>query len=100
MIITIARECGCNGDVVGQKLSEFYGIPLYDKRAMVRMAKENGLYERTPNFFVKSRSTACCMRLSQEGRIRHLSDPDSCAAQCVGWTGLCGNWSLRQLCVP
>ncbi len=51
MIITIARECGCNGDVVGKKLAEFYGIPLYDKRAMVCMAKENGLYERTPNFF-------------------------------------------------
>ena len=51
MIITIARECGCDGDLVGQRLAEIYGLPLYDKRAMVQMAKNTGIYDQTPNFF-------------------------------------------------
>lgn len=32
MIITIARQCGCEGDEVGRKLSEIYGIPCYSKK--------------------------------------------------------------------
>ena len=28
MIITIARQCGCEGDEVGRKLSEIYGIQI------------------------------------------------------------------------
>lgn len=51
MIITIARECGCDGDVIGKRLAELYGLPLYDKRAIVQMAKESGVYDRMPNFF-------------------------------------------------
>lgn len=51
MIITIARECGCDGDRIGKMLSEYYQIPLYDKRAMIQMAKQTGIYDRTPNFF-------------------------------------------------
>ena len=31
MIITIARQCGCEGDEVGRKLSEIYGV-LFQKR--------------------------------------------------------------------
>lgn len=31
MIITIARECGCYGDLIGEKLGEKLGIPVYDK---------------------------------------------------------------------
>ena len=32
MIITIARECGCDGDKIGEKLAEHFSIPFYDMR--------------------------------------------------------------------
>ena len=35
MIITIARQCGCEGDEVGRKLSEIYGIPCYSKKELI-----------------------------------------------------------------
>ena len=41
MIITIARQCGCEGDEVGRKLSEIYGIPCYYKKELIELAKEN-----------------------------------------------------------
>ena len=28
MIITIARECGCNGDDIGRFLAEKYNVPI------------------------------------------------------------------------
>ena len=40
MIITIARECGCYGDLIGEKLGEKLGIPVYDKKSVTQMAKE------------------------------------------------------------
>lgn len=40
MIITIARQCGCEGDEVGRKLSEIYGIPCYSKKELIELAKE------------------------------------------------------------
>lgn len=32
MIITIARECGCDGDKIGEKLAEHFSIPFYNKK--------------------------------------------------------------------
>ena len=40
MIITIARQCGCEGDEVGRKLSEIYGIPCYSKKRTDRACKK------------------------------------------------------------
>lgn len=51
MIITIARKCGCNGDEIGRALAKQYQIPLYDKQAMIEIAKEKGIFSRLPNFF-------------------------------------------------
>ena len=34
MIITVARQCGCEGDQIGKALAEKYGIPYYDKAAI------------------------------------------------------------------
>lgn len=28
MIVTLGRQCGCDGDEVGKKLSELLGIPF------------------------------------------------------------------------
>ena len=51
MVITIARECGCEGDEVGRKLSGQYGIPCYSKKELVELAKEKNIYEKYPFYF-------------------------------------------------
>ena len=51
MIITIARECGCYGYLIGEKLGEKLGIPVYDKKSVTQMAKEAGIYSKYPIFF-------------------------------------------------
>ncbi len=28
MIITLARECGCQGDLIGQELAKIYQLPF------------------------------------------------------------------------
>ena len=54
MIITIGRECGCGGNTIGRMLADNYGIPFYDKKAIIEIAKEKGIYERMPNFFAET----------------------------------------------
>lgn len=44
-IITISRECGSGGHMIGQKLSEKLGIPMYDKEIISMVAKEKGYTE-------------------------------------------------------
>lgn len=51
MIITIARQCGCMGDEIGQRLADEYGLTFYNKEHIVKLAKEKGIYDRFPYFF-------------------------------------------------
>ena len=51
MIITIARQCGCNGDELGKALAQKYNLKLFDKKAISKMAKEKGYFERYPDFY-------------------------------------------------
>lgn len=44
-IITISREYGSGGREIGRRLSEAFGIPMYDKDLIVRTAKESGFCE-------------------------------------------------------
>jgi len=41
-IITISRECGSGGRIIGQKLAEKLNIPIYDKEIINMVAKEKG----------------------------------------------------------
>lgn len=36
MIITIGRECGCDGDEVAARLASKYGIACYTKKEIIR----------------------------------------------------------------
>jgi cytidylate kinase len=54
MIITIARECGCSGDEIGEALSEKYGIAFYNKSILIDSAKDRGIYNRYPDFFAEN----------------------------------------------
>ncbi len=44
-IITIGRQFGSGGHIIGEKLAQSYGIPCYDKELLARAAKESGFCE-------------------------------------------------------
>lgn len=44
-IITIGRQTGSGGRLIGQKLAEKLGIPFYDSNLLQRAAKESGFCE-------------------------------------------------------
>ena len=46
VVITIAREYGSGGRVLGQKIAKQLGIPCYDKEIIEQAAKKSGLTER------------------------------------------------------
>lgn len=53
MIITLARQCGSNGTLIGRTLSQRYRMPLFDLRALTEAGKTKGLLERYPDFFAE-----------------------------------------------
>ena len=62
LVITIGRQCGSGGKMIGQKIAEKLGVKCYDKELLTRAAKESGLCEElfethdekpTSSFFIK-----------------------------------------------
>jgi CMP/dCMP kinase len=51
MIITIARQCGCDALEIGRLLSAHYGIPFYTRTGLREMAAEQGILDRIAEFF-------------------------------------------------
>ncbi len=45
-IITISREFGSGGRLIGKRLAEKLGIPFYDKQLLDRIAEESGFSKR------------------------------------------------------
>ncbi len=45
ILITIGRQFGSNGRIIGKTIGEKLGIPCYDKELIKRVAKESGLWE-------------------------------------------------------
>lgn len=45
LVITIGRQCGSGGRVIGQKLAEELGIKCYDKELLAMASKNSGLCE-------------------------------------------------------
>lgn len=45
LVITIGRQCGSSGKLIGQKLAGEMGIKCYDKELLALAAKESGLCE-------------------------------------------------------
>ena len=45
LVITIGRQCGSGGKMIGQKIAEKLGVKCYDKELLTRAAKESGLCE-------------------------------------------------------
>lgn len=51
MIITIARQCGCDALQVGEILAKHYGIPLYTRKSLMEAAKAKGVFSQMRDFF-------------------------------------------------
>ena len=102
MRITIARQCGCNGDLIGEKLAERLGLTLYNKKAIQKLADEKGVYDRYPNYFGEKEADpflAAIVRGEQSdtamktpGKALHATIGDE---PCV-IIGRCGNYVYGQ----
>ena len=74
MIITIGRECGCDGDEVAARLASKYGIACYTKKEIIRLAKEKGVYDKYPFFFGEKAIDSMMQSVSESPRRRYLRD--------------------------
>lgn len=45
LVITIGRQCGSKGKLIGQELAKAMGVKCYDKELLAKAAKESGLCE-------------------------------------------------------
>ncbi len=121
-IVTIGREAGSGGGIIGRMLAESIDIPLYDKELLVAAAKESGLspdiFERIDekesygflqkafsSVFVDNDSYICNDNLFkiQSQTINNIASKQSCI-----FIGRCADYVLRQypkllrvfLCAP
>ena len=105
-IITIAREYGSGGRLIGQRLAEELGLAFYDKKLITLAAEESGFAEefiaqteqkRTFNFFYNLYMTsnelpvAEQVFLVQSQVIRRLAQERSCVI-----VGRCADYILRD----
>lgn len=101
MIITIGRECGCGGNTIGRMLADNYGIPFYDKKAIIEIAKEKGIYERMPNFFAETPVNSLLYAIAAgEGDSDILQIPIRALKEIIPekefiLLGRCGNYAYR-----
>ncbi len=101
MIITVARQCGCEGDQIGKALAEKYGIPYYDKAAIKDMAKQKGLYEKYPGFYGEVPADTLLYTISKtEDPGSSYRVPEKALSGIVGdddfvLLGRCGNYAFR-----
>ena len=78
MIITIARQCGCEGDEVGRKLSEIYGIPCYSKKELIELAKEKKVYDKYPFYFGERQvDDMMCIVIGRASDYAYKEHPDA-----------------------
>lgn len=102
MIITIARECGCSGDVIGAELSAEYQIPVYDRKSICELAKQQGRYEKHPDFYEEKQADSFLAAIAEEeqedwirqipeNELKKLLGEQSCIV-----IGRCGNFAFRD----
>ena len=116
-IITIGRQFGSNGRLIGEKLAELMGVKCYDKQLIKEAAKQSGLWEdfldnmdeKPTSSFLYSvvmdpysymsfdNNTNYGMNLNQKAfmatyeTIKSIADRESCVI-----IGRCSNYVLRE----
>lgn len=102
MIITIGREFGSCGHIIGKKLSERLGIKYYDKNSLAEEAKKSEQYEEIRAFYEEQPVNSLLYVIaldSGRGReskipfefIRQLAEKEDCII-----VGRCGNYILKD----
>lgn len=84
MVITIARECGCDGDEVGERLSEKYSIPCYAKAELIRLAKKKDIYDKYPFFFGELPVDVMMNSMAEDFQMRLYKTPKEALAKLLG----------------
>lgn len=113
-LITISREFGSGGRLIGKRLAEKLGIPYYDKELLDRIAEESGFSremiadaeKKAKNSFLYSLASAMGTGeagpeslslnerffLAQFDTIRRIADEGSCVI-----VGRCADYVLRGM---
>ena len=116
LVVTIGRECGSGGRLIGNRLAEKLGVKCYDKELLTLAAKKSGLCEElfeahdekpTSSFLYSlvmdsysmgySTSSFIDMPLNhkvflaQFDTIKHLADTESCVI-----VGRCADYALAE----
>ncbi len=102
MIITIGREFGSCGHIIGKKLAQRLGIKYYDKESMAAEAKKSDKYEELKAFYEEEPVNSLLYVIaldSGSGKhgevpfefIRQLAAKEDCVI-----VGRCGNYILRD----
>lgn len=112
-IITISREFGSGGRLIGKRLAEKLDVPFYDKQLLDRIAEESGFSKemikgaemKAKNSFLYSLASAMGTSesgpeslslnerffLAQFDTIRRIADEGSCVI-----VGRCSDYVLRR----
>lgn len=98
MIITIARQCGSGGLVIGEALASHYGLPFYTKQSLTEMARRKNLTDRLSDFLDEHPVNSLLFAITQSDSMSHVTEHTRNAmASLVADTGgvvigRCGNF--------
>lgn len=102
MIITIGREFGSCGHIIGHKLAERLGIKYYDKESLAEEARKSETYEDIRDFYEEQPVNSLLYVIATDSHsgkqgkvafefIRKIAEKDECVI-----VGRCGNHILRD----
>ena len=119
LVITIGRQCGSGGKLIGEKLAEKMGVKCYDKELLSKAAKHSGLCQElfekhderpTSSFLYSLVMDSYSMGytaagysdmpinhkifLAQFDAIKHLADEQSCVI--IGRLRRCITWMIPK----
>ena len=63
LVITIERQYGSGGKIVGKKLAEELGIPAYDDEILSLTAEKSAVGEQYSDWQMRRRETIFCVEL-------------------------------------
>ncbi len=102
MIITIGREFGSYGHVIGRELAKRLGIKYYDKETLAQEAKKSGQYEELRDFYEEQPVNSLLYVIATDSRaqgqrrvpfqfLQKVAEQEDCVI-----VGRCGNYILKD----
>ncbi|MEG0963582.1 MAG: cytidylate kinase-like family protein [Lachnospiraceae bacterium] len=100
MIITIGREFGSCGHIIGRELAQRLGVKYYDKESLGKEARKEPGYDELRAFYEEEPVNSILYMIATDSRfngkipfefIRNLASKEDCVI-----VGRCGNYILRN----